>query len=176
MTGFLDHLRTEIQALERLLGSDPRYIKLRELQRVRAIYEKQPEAALADLAERREAPARPPRARPPAPREMSPATKRVVAAAHELMIGRADPLPLRDLYHEIAEVRSIPVGGKQPINNLSAILYRYGFEAVGRSGWRVSQRGVNNTDKSEPEPDKTSQFSASASNGLAYEIHGAATL
>lgn len=178
MTEFLDHLRAEMQALERSLESDPRYIKLRELKRVRALYEGAPQVAIADSPERGETPARLPRERRPAPREMSPETKRVIAAAHELMDGRTDPFPLRALYHEIAEVRGVRVGGKSPINNLSAMLYRYGFEAVGRTGWRVRQDVADDTTSSEPEPepDPGILFSAHAPNGAAHEIHGAATI
>lgn len=109
---------------------------------------------------------------------MSLGTKRVVEALHELMDNRAEPFPLRDLYHEVTNVRGIHVGGKDPINNLSAILYRYGFEAVGRTGWRVLRDVVDNNTAAaepEPEPDLIDQCSSHMSNGLAHEAHGAAT-
>jgi hypothetical protein len=177
MTGFLDHLRAEMQALERSLENDPRYIKLRELQRVRALYEGEPGAAPADSPAPIATQQRSPHRRP-APREMSPETKRVISAANELMAGRSEPMPLRDLYHEIADVQGIPIGGNKPINNLSAMLYRYGFEAVGRAGWRLRQsaKNVDATDSEPDEPDAAKLFSAPALNGSAPEIHGAATL
>lgn len=178
MAGFIDHLLAEMQALERSLDNDPRYIKLRELQRVRALYEAQSGAAAVDSPTLREVQERAPRRRP-TPREMSPATKRVIEEARIVLTGRPAPMPLRDLYHEIAEVRGVPVGGNEPINNLSAMLYRYGFEAVGRAGWRIRQSASESAGPDsgpEPEPGSGRLFCAPVPNGLASEIHGAATL
>lgn len=180
MAEFTDHLLAEMAALERALENDRRYLKLRELQRVLALYAAPVGAAAVDSPTLREVQERAPRRRP-APREMAPATKRVIEEARAVLTGRAAPMPLRDLYHEIAEVRGIPIGGNEPINNLSAMLYRYGFEAVGRTGWRVRQSADQTTaadaEPDDPEPDETSQFNAPTTpNGLALEIHGAATL
>lgn len=177
MTGFLDHLQAEMQALERSLENDPRYIKLRELQRVRALYDVQRGAASANSSSLREVPERAQHKRS-VPREMSPATKRVIGAARELLMGRTAPMPLRKMYHEIAEVRGIPIGGREPINNLSAMLYRYGFEAVGRAGWRLHQSAdrtaTEGSEPGDPEADEATVFCAPAPNGAASEIHGAA--
>jgi hypothetical protein len=180
MAGFVDHLRAEIEALERSLESDPRFVKLRELQRVRILYESRPGTVSPDSPSLRDREERIPHRRPPT-REMSPATKLVIDAAREYVAPRDPvPVPLRELYREITEVRSIPIGGSQPINNLSAMLYRYGFEAVGRVGWRLRQPEKTSIEPSESEekgePDKTGLFCTPRPNGTAQEIHGAATL
>jgi hypothetical protein len=168
MAGFVDHLKAEILDLERSLEADPRFVKLRELRRIHDLYEAPRGAVLADSPAR----AREPRKRP-APREMSPATRAVVNAATEYLRGRTEIVPLRVLYQHIAEERGIPIGGADKINNLSAILYRYGFEAEGRAGWRLKQEhplGVS-------EPDQDNDLSCMPrANGAANEIHGAATL
>lgn len=176
MAGFLDHLRAEIQALERSLEVDPRYIKLRELQRVRALYDTEIDTTSTDSQPLREAGTDQPRKK--SHREMSPATRRVVDAARDYLLGRAHPVPLRDLYHEISEVRGVPIGGADPINNLSAMLYRYGFEAVGRAGWRIRQQ--ENAETSPRSADENTEgpglHCRPRSNGVTAEIHGAAIL
>jgi hypothetical protein len=179
MAGFFDHLLAEIQALERSLEHDPRFIKLRELQRVRALYEASEGAASADSPSLKDVEERRPHKRSPG-REMTPATKLVVDAAREYLAGRTQPVPLRELYREIAERQSIPIGGNDPVNNLSAMLYRYGFEAVGKAGWRLRQR-TTETEDAVSESDDGERHKASLScvvkpNGEALEIHGAATL
>jgi hypothetical protein len=181
MAEFLDHLRAEIEALERSLEHDPRFVKLRELQHVRGIYESQSGAPPTDSPFPRDVQGRAPHKRS-ARREMSPATKRVVEAAREYLSGRASPVPLRDLYRELAEVRGIPIGGSEPVNNLSAMLYRYGFEAVGRAGWRLRQQQAEaapeagDTEPDKEEPHNSGLVCASKPNGSALGIHGAATL
>jgi hypothetical protein len=170
MVGFVDHLKAEILDLERSLEDDPRFVKLRELRRIRDLYEAPRRAVSADSPTR----AREPQKRPP--REMSPATRAVVNAATEYLTGRTDIVPLRVLYHHIAEERGIHIGGEDKINNLSAILYRYGFEAEGRSGWRLKQEHpLCEAHLSEPERDNDLSCMPRV-NGTANEIHGAATL
>lgn len=184
MADFVDHLNAEIQALERSLDDDPRFIKLRELRRVQALYQDHSGIAHADSPA-----ATAPRERIPhdrsSPREMKPATKLVVDAAREHLAGRVSLVPLRDLYHEIAEVRGIPIGGKDPVNNLSAMLYRYGFEAVGKAGWRLRQDTKSDAPSAEtadltPDDDMGEAPNADLDcsprlNGAASEIHGAAS-
>jgi hypothetical protein len=171
MAGFVDHLQAEILALERSLETDPRFVKLRELRRVHDLYAGQRGASSADSPLR----AREPQKRP-APREMSQATRSVVNAATEYLTDRSDIVPLRVLYHHIAEERGIHIGGADKINNLSAILYRYGFEAQGRSGWRLKQEyRLGEANLSEPERDDDLSCMPRA-NGAANEMHGAATL
>jgi hypothetical protein len=177
MAGFIDHLTEEIQALERSLETDTRFVKLRELQRVRALYEASSGAASPDSPSLKDVEERNPRKKPP-PREMTSATRAVVTAATEYLAGRSEVVPLRTVYHHISNERGIQIGGKNPINSLSAILSRYGFEARGRAGWKLRQvSGID--DKAEPEAasqqrEKSGLFCAPRSNGSA-EIHEAAT-
>jgi hypothetical protein len=176
MAGFLDHLMAEIQALEQSLAGDPRFVKLRELQRVRSLYESQPGVLSPDSPSLKGA-GEPGQRRQPTPRTMTPETRAIVNAATEYVRNRLTPVPLRELYHEIAEVRGIPIGGKNPINNLSAMLWRYGFRAEGRAGWRLQEtkESADQSDSGDGEPQKETLFSAPRINGAAGEKHGAAT-
>src|SRR5689334_15306080 len=102
MASFVDHLSAEIAALERDLEGDPRFVKLRELRKLRVLYGTPAGAATIDSPSLREADARSPRKRS-GRRSMAPATEAVIVAAREHLTGRRTPVTLRDLYHEIAE-------------------------------------------------------------------------
>ena len=178
MAGFADHLKAEIIALERSLEADPRFVKLRELQRVWELYEAPQGAASADSPSINEVRAR--ESQRSASREMAPSTRAVVNAATEYLTGRTDLVPLRTLYHHITDERGIHIGGKDKINNLSAILNRYGFEAQGRVGWRL-KKPVSSSESDVAQDvavvaDEDGLSCAPRANGIATEIHGAATL
>jgi hypothetical protein len=177
MANFVDHLKAEILGLERSLETDPRFVKLRELRRVYDLYEAPRDAATTDSPSINEVRA-PKLQKRPSTREMSPATRAVVNAATEYLTGRTNLVPLRTLYHHITEERGIQIGGEDKINNLSAILYRYGFEAEGRAGWRLKQPAEMNVSEPAPAQDDppTELSCALRSNGAAHEIHGAATV
>jgi hypothetical protein len=133
MPNFIEHLRAEIQALERSLEADPRFVKLRELRQVEKLYETdsavppEPGSRMLAISHSRAT-----------TREPSEETKQVVNAAERFLAGQIEPIRLRDMYHEIVEIRGCRVGGRDPINGLSAILSRSGkFQAHGRSGWTL---------------------------------------
>jgi hypothetical protein len=132
MPEFLDHLRAEILALQRSLDADPRTIKLRELRRVEALYGT---SAAADSPPAQDSQ---PLIRKSATREMSAETRQVIEEAERFLVGHSDPVPLREMYHQVVEIRGCQIGGQDPINGLSAILSRAGkFKAHGRSGWTL---------------------------------------
>ena len=139
MAGFIDHLTEEIQALERSLETDTRFVKLRELQRVRTLYEASSGAASTDSPSLKDVGERNARKKPP-PREMTSATIAIVTAATEYLAGRTEVVPLRTVYHHIANERGIPIGGKNPINSLSAILFLIWVRSSG-TGWVEAAAG-----------------------------------
>jgi hypothetical protein len=161
MANFLDHLTAEILALERSLDADPRYIKLRELCRVRALYmDDSSRAADTDSLGMKPTPSQ----HSPSPsRKMLPETERVIIEAEGLLAGRSSPTPLRDIFHQVVEVRGCHIGGKDPVNGLSSILSRAGkFKAHGRSGWTMA------TDEPDPQtetPNSNELFGAPKTNG-----------
>jgi hypothetical protein len=135
MPDFLDHLKAEILALERSLEADPRWVKLRELRNIEGLYE-DGAVSIADG----DSPGfidRP--VRRPATRVSSPETQRVIDESTKLLAGQQSPMPIREMFHEIVEVRGCRIGGRDPVNGLSAILSRSGgFRSHGRSGWTLA--------------------------------------
>ena len=120
-------------------------MKLRELQRVRTLYEASSGAASTDSPSLKDVGERNARKKPP-PREMTSATRAIVTAATEYLAGRTEVVPLRTVYHHIANERGIPIGGKNPINSLSAIFSDMGSKlgdglggSCGRSMTRQSR-------------------------------------
>jgi hypothetical protein len=159
MPGFIDHLKAEIQELERLLEADPRFVKLRELRRIQHLYET--ERRLATETDSPSDALRSPRR--PATREITPETKLVMEEAEKFLAGQIRPIPLRDMYHEIVEVRGCHIGGKDPINGLSAILSRSPqFVSHGRSGWTLAEKEEASQTET---PNSGELFGAPKSNG-----------
>jgi hypothetical protein len=159
MSIFIEHLKAEIQALERSLEADPRFVKLRELRHIEKLYET--DSLLSMVPDSRIATAEP--VRRSATRESSPESKRVIDEATQFLTGRTDPVALRDMFHEIVRVRGCHVGGKDPINGLSSILSRAGkFIAHGRSGWTLAT--IDDEPKTET-PSSSELLGASKTNG-----------
>lgn len=164
MPDYLDHLKAAITALEQELERDPRHATLRELRRVLAAAQGEPGSDLPSAPT-------PIRSRPSSARTMSPETVRIVGEADDFLSGRTTPVPLRELYHELVEVRGCHIGGKNPINGLSAILSTRGFVPVGRAGWlpRGSQRSDPSSEAEDDPAERQAKLLApQMSNG---ELH-----
>ena len=139
MPSFIDHLDTEILALEH---------KLRELRRIRALYGDDPVLSAApDLAEN-------PILRKVGTRKKSPETERAIEEAAAFLIEEGErnqsltgdmiPVPIRRIFHHVRDVRGCHIGGSDPINNFSAMMSRSGkFISHGRAGWTLGPSSPN---------------------------------
>jgi len=147
-TDFETALVAEIETLQRQLEVDPRYIKLRELQRVQGLYA-QPQVISP-----------PPRVRPVTTggRSASPERQAILKNAKLLLQGRTEPTSTSDIY-DMLVVLSVDIPGTNPKNNLSAMLSNSDdFVTHGRAGWTLKQETPEASD------DLISRSASEASN------------
>lgn len=142
---FVPALDAEIARLDLELRSDLRYVRLRELERVRGLYrptngattppEKATSVASATSAHRDE-PMEPRRGG----RQPTPEREKALTVAKMLVSNRRGPVPTREIYDHLT-AEGIFIGGEKPLNNLSAMLsYSNLFASHGRSGWTLRER------------------------------------
>jgi hypothetical protein len=138
---FLQALDDEIAALEADLATDPRYAKLAELRRLRRLYS-EPSPIIG---------VNPPRSKSTG-RRASPERQAVENAVEAILkdIGGITPhfapMPLADI-HRSLESRGVSIPGKDPRNNLSAILSNSPkFEPHGRAGWTLKLKNAETAD------------------------------
>lgn len=133
---FVQALNTEIATLEAELRADPRFTKLRELERVRDLY-------VRSIPVVQSVPARP--AQPVAEthtepkRQISANRQALKTAAADIIRGRTAPTPTRDILNALlANGHTIP--GGSPGNSLSALLSQSDeFKSHGRIGWTLDE-------------------------------------
>lgn len=127
---FTAALRAEIAQLEAALESDLRYRRLRELVRVRDLYQDATEPYVGEQA-------RPSQAPRITGRRTSPERAKALSVARIFLTNRVGPTPTRDIYdHLVSE--GVTLSGDNPVNNLSAMLSNSEeFVAHGRSGWTI---------------------------------------
>lgn len=156
-------LDAEIGALEKQLAADPKYIKLKELKRVRQLYGAGGNGADAgDTALNRAlGTAAVPDPRPSmaglfsdgkggwtsAPptsvenrsgRKPSPERIKALLVAKEFLKGKTNPTKTVDILAYIRDA-GVQIGGNDPQNNLSAMLYHSDdFRSHGRAGWTLA--------------------------------------
>jgi hypothetical protein len=142
---FLTALDEEIRSLHESLDNDPRFIKLRELEHVRALYNGNPVSPTESL---------------PVMQSYVPDSERLSGAigmgmlaargrrisherqaaineVREFLLGKTEPTKTADLYDHLKS-KGIKIGGSDPLNNLSALLSMSSvFQANGRSGWTL---------------------------------------
>lgn len=125
---FVRALDAEITGLEATLKADPRFLKLEEAKRLRALYAGAP---LVDT---------PPRTRASSPLRSaprSPANQAILDCAAELLLGRTTPTSTSDVYAHVSAKMTIP--GTVPKNNLAAMLSNSPrFQSNGRKGWTLA--------------------------------------
>lgn len=86
-------------------------------------------------------------------RQASPERERALQAARILVTNRSGPVTTREIL-EYLDSLAIPVGGENPLNNLSAMLSNSNqFKSHGRSGWTLVD------DEPSPEPIDESIYS-----------------
>jgi hypothetical protein len=156
---FLSALDEEILSLRESLNNDPRFLKLKELERVRALYaraEDTPSAVTTNgnvttdsattQVERR---------------RMSPDRKAAIDESRQFLRGKVEPTKTADLLAHL-KANGIKVGGSDPMNNLSALLSTSGiFQANGRLGWTLKKNEAAGTlSESRPTASKSALVSA----------------
>lgn len=156
MTGFLEVLDAEIQGLQRSLETDPRFTKLRELRRIRELYASDsphPPIRVTPTSD----------ARKSAGRKMWPETEHTIKEAEQLLANAAEPVPLRDIFRHVTQ-RGCKIGGRDPLNNFSAMLSRSGkFAARGKAGWMLATTRASDSDDEHPKleaPNSSELFGA----------------
>ena len=128
-TPFIAALESEIAELEGDLESDPRYLKLRELKRLRSLYANDTGRELLYAASRAARSV----SRAIASRESR--NKDKVEAAAKFLEGRTVPVPTSQILENLLK-QGLEINGQEPRNTLSAILSHSDlFASQGRSGW-----------------------------------------
>jgi hypothetical protein len=146
MADFVQSLRSEIDALERSIRTfpDPRALKLQELKKVLALYAgKANSPAVVVDAEpvhpsngRRRVSAAP--GQKPGPK-ISPQRQAAIEATTAILKQATGPLKTSALYEMISDM-GLSIGGADPVNNYSALLYARGeFQSHGREGWTLKE-------------------------------------
>ncbi len=191
-TGFKEALEREISDLEKSLEADPRFIKLRELQRVAGLYT--PGAQIADAfkmavgsltggirvvgtggVSHARAFANGGEAVPIADsqRRMQALTRqRVLEDAENILRGRTEPTKTTDLYDDLIAAGH-EIGGDDPKNNLSAMLSKSPlFRSHKRAGWTLVESQSTAPDDDSDEIDDQQQEAPQESGESADDLLG----
>jgi hypothetical protein len=139
MSDFVASLDLEIDRLARAIEDIPEVRKLRELQRVRALYVEESKAPTRlGVASGYMQP------RPSAGRKMSPERQRALDFLAVYLGEQTNPIKTTTILEALAG-NGISIGGNDPVNSLSALLSTSDkFVAHGRSGWTLTpSRGVD---------------------------------
>jgi len=141
---FADTIRAEIAELEVTLADNPTYRKIKALRAALAEYEssESPQCMIPSVA-----PSAHLKARKSPARKTSPEREKALEFAYAFVLSQGrKPVPTRIVF-EAMERAGITIGGKSPMNNLSAILSNSDlFHSHGRAGWVVEDlRDDNDT-------------------------------
>jgi hypothetical protein len=136
-------LDAEIGELQKQLAADPRYIKLQELKRVRHLYgggvQLNGVAGMGTTGPAAVPITAPAPAENRSGRKPSPERVKALLVAKEFLRDKKEPTRTADI---LAYIRGagIQLGGNDPQNNLSAMLYHSeDFRSRGRAGWVLAQ-------------------------------------
>jgi hypothetical protein len=147
MAAFVQSLQSEIDALEASLRTspDPRVTKLRELKKVLALYHGE---AISPGPKRSESPASQKRGR-----RISPERQAAIEATIVILRQATRPLKTAALYEMISDL-GVRIGGANPVNNYSALLYgRDEFHSHRRGGWTLREEEIRPNAAMEDEAD-----------------------
>lgn len=134
---FIASLKREIDGLENSLkvAPDPRLVKLQELRRVLALYTGTANPDVPPQATDSHREIRAPAKKPG--RKISPERSEAIKAATKILSQMQGPVKSAELFDMITRM-GIKIGGKDPLNNFSALLYgRDEFKSHGREGWAL---------------------------------------
>lgn len=130
MSDFIAALDLEIRNLEKAVEAIPDVVKLRELQRIRALYTSETVARVVGPLIAKYA------ASPPG-RKMSVDRQQALDFVSKHLRMAISPVKTAILSEQLVN-NGINVGGADPVNSLSALLSTSGkFVAHGRSGWTL---------------------------------------
>lgn len=128
---FLDALESEIAELERELEDDPRFVKLRELRRIRGLYATDTAHQFVRAAQTVGGLVRAARAS---------RNKEKANAAAAYLADRNSPVPTAEILQGLL-AEGVEIGGQEPRNTLSAILSHSDlFVSRGRAGWLLRSK------------------------------------
>lgn len=176
-TGFKEALEREIADLEKSLEADPRFIKLRELQRVASLYTPGAQSfeglkhiigtfmsgvsangrtaagvGMNHMSQPRFAGGGEAIPMVDGQRRMQAITRqRVLEDAENILRGRTEPTKTADLYDDLLAAGH-EIGGDDPKNNLSAMLSKSPlFRSHKRAGWTLVESQSTAPDDDEPD-------------------------
>ena len=135
---FVASLKLEIDGLENSLKAapDPRLVKLQELRRVLALYTGTADPDVPPQATDPHREIRAPAQKPG--RKISPERSEAIKATTEILKHTPGPIKSAELFDMVTRM-GIKIGGKDPLNNFSALLYgRDEFKSHGREGWALN--------------------------------------
>jgi hypothetical protein len=139
-------LDAEIDQLKAELRSDPRFARLKQLERMREEYLALPQATASSPPKlqlqlrKMQLRADDGDGRTPG-RKRSPERERALEETTKFLAGKTAPTRLGEI-DEHLERLGIRIGGSDPLNNLSALLSTSGqFRAHGRAGWTIMEQG-----------------------------------
>ena len=137
MTDFIKAVDDEIARIKAELEADLRYQRLRELRKVRALYSPQRDH-VTDSASNRTWTVETFRPDVFRKRTRSPERQRVIDAAKMYLSNRRGPVATREIFEHVRGL-GIAIPGKDPLNNLSAMLSNSPeFVSQGREGWLLA--------------------------------------
>ncbi|MBT9288441.1 hypothetical protein [Prosthecodimorpha staleyi] len=159
---FMAALAAEIAELEGELDRDIRFVRLRELRKIMALYVGAKASEPATIVE---APAQSHRQTVQMRRVQSPERARALALAKEFVGRSLAPVPTREIL-EFVLSQGVVIAGNPPLNNLSAMLSSSDeFKAEGRSGWRVRNKLAEPPDEPSPDDQRDAQIYRDAEDG-----------
>jgi len=130
MPRFADALDEEIADLEKQLEADPKFLKLRELRRLRELYDRQ----ISDVPGREVG-----KVARSASKKYSGKSLEALNIAARLLTNQTKPVPTLEILRHLEEA-GITFDGSMPQNTLSSILSKSpDFKANGRAGWTLAK-------------------------------------
>jgi hypothetical protein len=140
-------LEQEIDLLEIELAADPRYLKLRHLKELVVLYRPTPKTQSEDVSHAAVKPQR------SSTRRADPERLRMLNEVADYLAIMDGPTKTSALYDYLVS-SGFEIGGKEPTNNLSAMLANSGrFTSNGKAGWTLKpDDGPDSAVVEEPEP------------------------
>ena len=140
MSRFVAALDEEITELRAALENDIRYLRLKDLERVRR--ERYGDNLVEVDTSDAPAAASPRKSQAPPLRRTSPERQKALEAARLFLVNHPGPVPTTRIYEHVVGL-GITVAGTNPLNNLSAMLSNADtiFQSNGRSGWTLKRAG-----------------------------------
>lgn len=158
---FVKALDAEIARLESELGSDSRFVRFRELQRVRGLYSDAKEEEKPSISVRRNVLAR------QSGRRQSPERAKALENVRLFLLERSGPTTTREILDHLSSL-GIPISGEKPLNNLSAMLSNSGqFHSEGRAGWTLDAGHDEAADEGDEATDNDDVYEQIAESVLA---------